>query len=211
MTPPPPNLSRSTIVASVYLSPRRRYILTRLSEWYRLKRDSSLKTTWCQLIRRWWFWAQILRSCRWRLVRTGPWYGRRQLIPNCLRRLDIVRRCTCRPRLPMVTTAVDCAVKKRSRRWHKRIYRSWRCDVTLGCPGLGRSATVPVCLKRRTRRTTVDLDTLKRRAASSWLIPASSKPKILFRSSLLSRGISENGLMSKHRNEIDKKTAFKNM
>ena len=150
---------------------------------------TSLKTTSCQLTSRWWFWAKWLRSCLWRLVSTGPWYGRRQRIPNSWRRRDTVLRWIRRPRLPIITKLLLRPFGSGLVGDNDGCNYPDVVNVTLACPRLGRSATVPVCLTCWARWHIVDLATLKWRATSICDMPASWRPKIRFRFSLFNLGI----------------------
>ena len=84
---------------------------------------------------------------------------------------------------------VDAAVSKRLRRWRNLICLSSRRDVTSGCPGLGRSASAPVCCTRVLGLWIVCRLHPSVRATAETDCPASSLPTARSRSAFVRRGI----------------------
>jgi hypothetical protein len=76
--------------------------------------------------------------------------------------------------LPTVVKAVSVAVTWRLRRWARQIALSWRGVAMRGRPRRGRSATLLVSLRRRTRRSTVETFTPKCKAKCCCLWPCIS-------------------------------------
>ena len=81
------------------------------------------------------------------------------------------------------------AVSKRLRRWRNLVCLSSQRDVTSGCPGLGRSATAPVCCTRVLRLWIVCRLHPSVRATAEMACPASSLPTARSRSAFVRRGI----------------------
>ena len=83
---------------------------------------------------------------------------------------------------PGVLRAVSSAVIIRFRRWIRRKFLSWRCDVTRGLPLRGLSFVLPVCRRRIISLEIVILDTLQWSATTWWVIPAWTIPNACSRS-----------------------------
>ena len=90
---------------------------------------------------------------------------------------------------PWTSVCLYAAVSKRLRRWRNLICLSSRRDVTSGCPGLGRSATAPVCFRRVLRLWIVCRLHPSVRATAETDCPASSLPTARSRSAFVRRGI----------------------
>ena len=118
--------------------------------------------------------TQAIRCVRRARLSGKPTLGRRARRPNSRNRFLTVFRWIRRLWLPNVFTAVSVAVRWRLRRWARRMALSWRCDVTRGRPDRGRSATLPVSLRRRTRRFMVETCTPKCLANCCCLCPCIS-------------------------------------
>ena len=118
--------------------------------------------------------TQAIRRARRARLSGKPTLGRRARRPNSRYRFLRVFWWIRRLWLPTVFTAVSVAVRWRLRRWARRMALSWRCDVTRGRPDRGRSATRPVSLRRRTRRSVVETCTPKCLATCCCLCPCIS-------------------------------------
>ena len=125
---------------------------------------------------------QLKRTWRHAAVSCGPQYGPRFLSPDYSKRLRIVAALTC-PRNPWVFLAVAAAERKQSLRLLMMTMRSCLRVVTLGCPVLYLSLTLPVTLCRSCCLPIILWWTLKLAATRLWLIPASKIPMARFRSS----------------------------
>ena len=90
---------------------------------------------------------------------------------------------------PLVSRAVWVAARNLSRACCNRMWRSWAFVVTRGCPGRGRSATLPVSCSLAHNRLTVERWHPRRRATSVMEIPACSMPIASSLSCVVSLGI----------------------
>jgi hypothetical protein len=111
--------------------------------------------------------AQARLAVLWRCLRIGSTTGRLARRPDSrslLRKVWSEIRTFARP---CVLRAVSSAVTIQFRRWIRRKYLSWRCDVTHGLPFRDLSFALPVCRRRIISLEMVILDTLKW-SATAW-------------------------------------------
>ena len=154
-------------------------------------KDSSLKRMCCQV------WSLQRRRARlqasfavlWRCLRIGPTTGRLARSPDSCSHLRTVYPDIRTFVRPGVLRAVSSAVIIRFRRWIRRKYLSWPCDVTRGLPLRCLSFVLPVCRRHIISLAMVILDTLKWSSTAWWVIPAWTIPTARSRSFWWSRGI----------------------
>ena len=165
ITDSPPYLSLSKTQASANCSPRRQYRRRPPSARKRVNRDSSVKKTRLHCLIGKCLGAcvvtQAIRRSRHARLSGKPTLGRQALRPNSRNRFLKVFGWIRRLWLPTIFTPVSVAVRWRLCRWAWRMALSWRCDVTRGRLDRGRSATRPISLRRRPRRSVVETCTPK--------------------------------------------------
>jgi hypothetical protein len=132
--------------------------------------------------------AQASLAVLWRCLRISPTTGRLAWGPDSRSLLRTVWPEIWTFARPGVLRAVSSAVIL-FRRWIRRKYLFWRCDVTRGLSLRGLSYVLYVCRRRIISLEMVILDTLKWYATAWWVIPAWNIPIARSRLFWQSRGI----------------------
>ena len=183
ITLPPPKRSCWMTLAGSIRSPSRLQTRNLPSANFKLKRDSSVKTTWfhCCLVQRWCALVQFSLIRLWSGVKGTPTYGRR---PRNRAARSLFLTVLGHIRVPvafLTNPAIRVLLRKRLRRDDVTIKLSSRRVVLRGLPGRGLSLMVPVW-----RHFVLSLDmalslTWKCWATSLTIIPPVSMPIAILR------------------------------